>query len=105
MKGIVDFITTDTYAVEIPPLLEEKIKEDMLKEFADYPGDHDHDDFLYNIWLNYQHIDDTTSKKKQNEIMRKSVLKYAAYYKDKYRVQVKHLQQIKAMRGDENNEA
>jgi hypothetical protein len=55
--------------------------------------------------LNYQHIDDTTSKKKQNEIMRKSVLKYAAYYKDKYRVQVKHLQQIKAMRGDENNEA
>jgi hypothetical protein len=45
MKGIVDFITTDTYAVEIPPLLEEKIKEDMLKEFADYPGDHDHDDF------------------------------------------------------------
>lgn len=96
MKGAVDFITTESFSVEIPPLLEEKIKEDMLKEFADYPGDHD-DGFLYNIWLNYKHIEDTTSKKKQNEIMRKSVLKYAAYYKDRYRIEVKPLMTIEAM--------
>ena len=79
MKGTVDFITTDTYSVEILPLLEEKIKTDMQKEFATYPGDHDRKDFLYNIFLNYSDIEYTTSKKKQNEILRKCMLSYAAW--------------------------
>ena len=39
MKGTADFITTDTYSVEIPPLLEEKIKEDAYWHALRYKFD------------------------------------------------------------------
>ena len=80
MKGLVDAIVTDSYSVDIPDELVEKIQADMIAEFTD--GSNITDEVLRNIFLNYGDEEDYKRLRKQtrSEIL----LAYAWFYKDKY---------------------
>lgn len=84
MKGSVDYIVTDVYAVEIPDAVFEQIKADMAAEFTDDFKNGKHEYPLYQIYLYYCSIEWAKSTRAKNDIIRHCALCYALHYKDKY---------------------
>ena len=85
MKGRVDSIITDVYAVSIPDELVEKIQADMVAEFANKKDFED--EKLRNIFLNYG--DEENFKSQRKKVRSEILLAYAWFYKDKYDIAVK----------------
>lgn len=85
MKGRVDSIITDVYAVSIPDELIEKIQADMVAEFAEKKDFKD--EKLRNIFLNYG--DEENFKSQRKKVKSEILLAYAWFYKDKYDIAVK----------------
>lgn len=93
MRGVVDVIKTDSYVVNVPDDMFEKVKSDMEAEFEDWETlrDDDSRQDLYNIFLNWHSWTYYKRKDKQNELINKSVLKYAFYYKERYGLDAPHV--------------
>ena len=85
MKGRVDSIVTDVYALSIPDELVEKIEADMVAEFASKKDFED--EKLRNIFLNYGDEDNFNSQRKK--VRSEILLAYAWFYKDKYEIAAK----------------
>lgn len=100
MKGSVDYIVTDVYAVEIPDAVFEQIKADMAAQFTDDFKNGEHDYPLYQIYLNYSGIDYAETTRKKNDIIRHAALAYAMYYKDKYAAVIEKVGHHKSYKTD-----